>query len=62
MKSVQKRTPERVAVDFGAIPSHQSDAMCRTVLGCVSRLFENPDIKTDYERWKLNRQQKGTTT
>lgn len=62
MKTVQERTPERVAVDFGAIPSHQSDAMCRTVLGCVSRLFENPEIKNDYERWKRSRQQKGTTT
>ena len=55
MKAVGTRTPESVNADFGAIPSHQSDAMCRTLIGCVTRLFENPAIKADYERWKRER-------
>ncbi len=59
MKVVQTRTPGAVAVDFGAIPSHQSDAMCRTLIGCVGRLFENPAVMADYKRWQQERQQKG---
>ena len=47
------------AVDCGAIPSHQSDAMCRTLIGCVGRLFENPAVMADYKRWQQERQQKG---
>lgn len=52
MKVVQTRTPGAVAVDFAAIPSHQSDAMCRTLIGCVGRLFENPAVMADYKRWQ----------
>ena len=59
MKVVQTRTPGAAAVDFGAIPSHQSDAMCRTLIGCVGRLFENPAVTADYKRWQQERQQKG---
>lgn len=60
-KIVQNRTPEGVTVDFDAIPTYQSDAMCRTLIGCVSRLFENPAVKADYERWRQERQQKGVS-
>ena len=59
MKVVQTRTPGAVAVDCGTIPSHQSDAMCRTLIGCVGRLFENPAVMADYKRWQQERQQKG---
>lgn len=59
MKVVQARTPKAVAVDFGAIPSHQSDAMSRTLIGYVGRLFENPAVMADYKHWKQERQQKG---
>ena len=61
VKAVQRRTPEHVTADIDAMPEHQTDAMCRTVIGCLGRLFENPEIRADYERWKINRQQKGTT-
>lgn len=60
MKIVKTRTPGAVAVDTAAIPSHQSDAMCRTVLGGVARLFENPAVMADYKRWKQERSIKGT--
>ena len=59
MKVVQTRTPGAVAIDCGAIPSHQSDSMCRTLIGCVGRLFENPAVMADYKRWQQERQQKG---
>lgn len=58
MKIVKTRTPDHVAVDFAAIPSHQSDTMCRILIGCVTRLFENPAIQADYKRWQQERQQK----
>lgn len=58
MKAVKTRTPDRVAVNYAAIPSHQSDAMCRTLIGCVSRLFENPAVTADYKRWQQERQRK----
>lgn len=58
MKVVRTRTPETVTVDFDAIPSYQSDAMSRTLVSCVSKLFENPAVMDDYKRWKQERQQK----
>lgn len=58
VKIVKSRTPENVTVDIGAIPSYQSDAMCRTLIECISRFFENPVVQADYKRWKQERQQK----
>ena len=55
MKVVQTRTPERVTVDFDAIPSHQTEAMSRTLIGCIERLFQDPAVKADYEAWKQKR-------
>ncbi len=62
VKIVKTRKPEAVSVDFGAIPSHQNDAMCRTLTGCISRLFEDPAVQADYKCWQQERQQrtKGT--
>lgn len=57
-KVVQGRTQEVAVIDFNAIPSYQSDAMSRTLIGCVGRLFENPVVMDDYKRWQLERQQK----
>lgn len=58
MKVVQTRTPTTVIVDVNAIPQHQTDAMCRTLIGCVNRIFEDPAVRADYERWQRERQQK----
>lgn len=60
MKVVQKRTPEAVVVDTAAIPSHQTDAMARTLIGCVERFFRDPAVKADYERWKQERANKAS--
>ena len=47
-----KQCEASAGVEIAAMPEHQQDAMARTLIGCISRLFENPDIKNDYERWK----------
>ena len=55
MKAILTRNPERVTVDLGAIPDHQADAMSRTLIGCIDRLFADPAVRADYERWKQAR-------
>ena len=40
---------------LAAMPEHLQDTMARTLIGCISRLFENPEIRSDYERWKKER-------
>lgn len=62
VKVVGKKTPEHISVDMTAMPDYQSDAMCRTLIGCISRLFEDPAVRADYERWKQQRQAKGANT
>lgn len=46
---------EASAGTIAAMPEHQQEAMARTLIGCISRLFEDPAIKADYERWKNER-------
>ena len=45
-----------VAID--AMPEHQQDAMARTLIGCISRMFDDPAVKADFERWKTERAQR----
>ena len=59
IKVVKSRTPERVTVDFGAIPEHKIDAMCRTVIGYATRLFEDPAEVAEFERWREERRLEG---
>ena len=58
MKSVLTRIPKTVHIDTDAIPDHQSDAMCRTLIGCINRMLEDPAVQADCERWKKERLQK----
>ena len=58
MKAVQSRTPAAVSVSAEAMPQHEIDTVCRTVLGSATRFFNNPANVADYERWKKERQQK----
>ena len=44
---------------LAAMPEHQQDAMARTLIGCIGRLFENADVRADYERWKQHKYNKG---
>lgn len=55
MKLVVKSSAECVKVDMESIPKYQSDAMCRTLIGCITKLFEDPAVRADYERWKQAR-------
>ena len=43
-KVVASCNPESVVVDVNAMPNYQSQAMCRTLLGCINKYFENPVI------------------
>ncbi len=47
-------SPGPVEIDLGAMPKHERDLMCRTVLGAVARMFEKPEVKADYELWKTD--------
>lgn len=33
----------------------QTDAMCRTIIGSIRRLFEDERNRTDFEQWKKAR-------
>lgn len=55
-KVVASCTPESLVVDINAMPNYQSEAMCRTLLGCINKYFENPVVKAKYEAWLAERQ------
>lgn len=56
MKTIE--TAASVGVNISEIPAHQTDTLCRVILGSVARLFEDPAVKADYMRWKEERQKK----
>ena len=58
MKQVKSRDPEHVAVNLDAIPDHELDALCRTLIGGVKELFKDPAVQADFKSWQLERQQK----
>lgn len=64
MKKVKTRDPEHVAVNLDALPDHETDALCRTLIGGVKELFKDPAVQADFKRWQQERQQKlkGATT
>ena len=55
---VYKNQTPAVAIDD--MPDHQQDAMARTLIGCISRWFDDPAVKADFERWKVERAQRVT--
>lgn len=50
---------QRVYLDFNAMPSYRQDAMCRILLSCAKKYFEDPAVKKDFERWKKERLKRG---
>lgn len=58
MKKVKKRDPEHVTVNLDAIPDHERDALCRTLIGGVKELFKDPAVQADFKRWQQERRQK----
>lgn len=58
MKAVAARKEtENIAIDWELMPEHDRDAMCRTLIGCINRLFEDPKVREDYADWKRKREQ-----
>ncbi len=53
--SVGKRTPQSIEIRAEEIPENESDAICRTILNAMGRVFEDPEVKEDYKRWKKER-------
>lgn len=58
IKSVGTRTPESINIELEALPENESDAICRAIISGMSRVFEDPAIKADYQNWKKQRQQR----
>ena len=58
MKAVATREDtEKITIDFDLVPEHERDAMCRTLIGCINQLFEDPKVREDYADWQRKREQ-----
>ncbi len=55
MKAVQRNESATVDINYNAIPAYASDTMCKTLIGCIKKMFEDPSIQDDYKRWKEDR-------
>lgn len=44
-------------INIDALADYQKDAMCRTILGSIRRLFEDERNRADYEQWKQSRRE-----
>ena len=58
MKVATHTTQETPTSTLAAMPEHERDAMARTLISSIGRLFENPDVKADFERWKREKNKK----
>lgn len=52
----QLRSGDGLRIDPDRIPDHETKAMCRAIVAGVKRLFEDPEVKADFEKWKAARQ------
>lgn len=44
-----------LCLELDQLPKHQSDTLCRIILSGVARIFEDPAVREDYEKWKAAR-------
>lgn len=42
-------------IQIDSMPTYQKEAMCRTIIGSINRLFEDEKNRADFERWKTAR-------
>ncbi|MEE0873992.1 MAG: hypothetical protein UIH27_11105 [Ruminococcus sp.] len=42
-------------IQIDSMPAYQKEAMCRTIIGSINRLFEDEKNRADFERWKKAR-------
>ena len=54
-KVVVERFPETVKINLNAIPKHEMDAYCRTVIQCIKKAFEDPAYVANYEQWLIKK-------
>lgn len=52
----QLRSGDGLRICPEEIPEHETRRMCSTIIAGVKRLFEDPEIKADFEKWKSARQ------
>ena len=52
---IRTRSPDDVHIDLDELPRHESDTMCRVILGAVKRFFEDPAVRAEYEESKQER-------
>lgn len=43
------------AINIDALADYQQEAMCRTIIGSIRRLFEDERNRADFEQWKAGR-------
>lgn len=58
--AAQKQTAAKIkgdapVIDVSLIPEHEIDQLCRTLLPAVKKLFEDPAVQEDFEKWKAER-------
>ncbi len=41
-----------VKINTSAMAKYQTDAMCRTLLSCISDYFKDPAVQARYKKWK----------
>lgn len=41
------------------IKKHEADQMANSLLRAAEKLFQTPAIQAEFEKWKLERQEKG---
>lgn len=56
MEKLQMIPEEKVSVDLSGMPDYQVDQMCRTVISFVKRIFKDPEVQADYQRWLAERE------
>ena len=54
-KVVVSMEPAAVNFNFDAIPKHEMDALCRTVIRSTTEAFKNPAVVAEYEQWLIKR-------
>lgn len=52
---VKERSHAEVKVNSDALATHEFESMCRILVNCVNRYFEDPQVKAEYEQWKRER-------
>ena len=52
------QTAERISVDIEQVPDRVTNAMCRTIIGSVRLLFNDPAVQAEYKRWQESRREK----